>query len=120
MANRRQNPEAMLERGRRLAEIRDRLGLTQYEMVDPLNAKARALGLPEVYRYYTVARMEGGVISFEDAAVYLALDPEQRSWDWFVFGKEKRAGKHPPPKPADPSLYIAVPPRRERKRKRSG
>jgi transcriptional regulator with XRE-family HTH domain len=80
--------EADVARGRRLTTIRDALRLTQDAMVERLNTSARVLGLPARYRYYTVSRMESGSISFEDAAVWLALDPLRRGWDWFVLGKE--------------------------------
>ena len=80
--------EADVARGRRLTTIRDALRLTQDAMVERLNTSARALALPARYRYYTVSRMESGSISFEDAAIWLALDPLRRGWDWFVLGKE--------------------------------
>lgn len=88
MAGRRQDPQAMLERGRRLADIRARLSLSQYDIAPKLNAAARSLGLPESYKYYTVSRNESGTISFEDAAVWLSIDPLARGWDWFVLGLE--------------------------------
>lgn len=79
---------ADVARGRRLTSIREALRLTQDAIVHRLNASARALGLPARYRYYTVSRMESGSISFEDAAVWLAIDPAGRGWEWFVLGTE--------------------------------
>lgn len=83
-------------RGRRLAEIREALGLTQDAMVARLNAAAEGLGLSVRYKYYTVSRMESGSISFEDAAVWLSIDPSRKPgqpwrWDWFVFGEKRPA-----------------------------
>lgn len=86
-------------RGERAAEIRDRLGrLTQEAMTEKLNDTARQLGLPATYRYYTVSRMERGTISFEDAAVLIALDPERRGWDWFVRGEPTASAPAASPK----------------------
>ena len=87
MAGRPQRSDAMTERGRLLKAIReDRLGVSQYEMADLLNAKATELGLPAAYLNYHVSRNERGTISFEDAAVWLAVDPDANvhGWDWFV------------------------------------
>jgi transcriptional regulator with XRE-family HTH domain len=94
MSRRRHDPDAMRERGKRLAEIRNALGLTQEEMVPKLNAAARKLGLPESYKYYTVSRNESGTISFEDATVWLSLDSNPaHGWDWFVRGTVAKRGK---------------------------
>jgi transcriptional regulator with XRE-family HTH domain len=93
MARRRQDKAANAARGKRLAEIRDQLGITQDAMVPLLNAAAAELRVPATYRYYTVSRNESGTISFEDAAVWLSLDPLRRGWDWFVFGERAPAGQ---------------------------
>ncbi len=70
-----------VERGRRLTGIRETLELTQYQMADR-------------YRYYTVSRMEAGSITFEDAAIWLSLDPVRgHGWEWFVFGTPTIAPK---------------------------
>lgn len=81
-------------RGARLREIREALSATQEEMVPLLNAAAERLLLSVRYKYYTVSRMESGSIGFEDAAVWLSLDPHRKAngplrWDWFVFGDRK-------------------------------
>lgn len=125
MPPRREVTGTMAERGKRLRTIRESLGLSQYDLAPLLNEMAARLGLPANYRYYTVSRAEAGTISFEDAAVWLAIDPARHSWEWFVFGEAgARAGKHPPPKPADASLYQPVPkPQRHappQKRRRTG
>ena len=44
------------------------------------------MGFGTRYEYYHVSRIESGSVNFEDAAVLISLDPEQRSWDWFIFG----------------------------------
>jgi transcriptional regulator with XRE-family HTH domain len=75
----------------RLKEIRTALDLTQDALVAQLNEAAKRMGLPANYRYYTVSRMESGSMSFEDAAVWLAIDPENRGWEWFVSGKPHKA-----------------------------
>lgn len=88
-----------IERGRRLTGIRETLDLTQYQMADRLNDAAEAMGLPARYRYYTVSRMESGSITFEDAAIWLSLDPVRgHGWEWFVFGTPTISPKrqHPP------------------------
>lgn len=86
--------EQDVARGKRLAAIREALGLTQSGIVDYLNEAAEALRLPARYRYYTVSRMEAGSISFEDAAVWLELDPdkENHGWEWFVLGDVAKRG----------------------------
>ena len=125
MPPRREVTGTMAERGKRLRTIRESLGLSQYDLAPLLNEMAARLGLPANYRYYTVSRNESGTIGFEDAAVWLAIDPGHHSWDWFVFGeREAKAAKHPPPKPADASLYQPVPKPQRRsephRRRRSG
>ncbi len=86
----RQLTERDIERGRRVRAIREALGLTQDAIVGELNDTAKRMGLPATYRYYTVSRMESGSIGFEDAAVWIALDPEGRDWEWFVFGTTRK------------------------------
>ena len=113
VARRRRDRNADAERGARLREIRELLGYSQFDFVEKLNQAARAMGLPATYRYYTVSRIESGALGFEDAAVYLALDPQHRSWDWFIWGEAKK------PPVADPALYkkvssAAIPTRRRK------
>ena len=61
--------------------------MSQWDFVERLNSTAKALGLEPKYKYYTVSRIESrGAIDFETAAVYVALDPKQRGWEWFVLG----------------------------------
>lgn len=118
MARRREDAEGMEERGRRLRSIREALGLTQYDIVPKLNEAAERFGLPPNYRYYTVSRAESGTISFEDAAVWLAIDPAHHSWEWFVFGdRPPKSAKHPPTRPIEDS---AMPPAPRQKRKAGG
>lgn len=75
--------------------------MSQYDIVDRLNATARTMGLPAHYRYYTVSRMESGALGFEDALIYIAIDPEARGWEWFVTGKQAREAKK-----ADSALFV--------------
>lgn len=90
-------------RGQRLRSIREARGLTQEEMVPLLNQAAERLGLAVRYKYYTVSRIESGSISFEDAAVWLSLDPSRDKasdplrWDWLVFGERKGGKLRPRP-----------------------
>lgn len=100
VARRRRDPSLDKGRGERARQIREVLAMSQYDMVDRLNATARSLGLPASYRYYTVSRMETGALGFEDALIYIALDPEQRGWEWFVTGKQAKDAKH-----ASPALF---------------
>jgi transcriptional regulator with XRE-family HTH domain len=89
MTRPRKNRAAHEARGERAKIIRDALGLSQTEFLPLLNQKARQLGLPAVYtKDYVVSRTETGArpMTFEDVAVWLALDPEERPWDWLVFG----------------------------------
>ena len=91
-------------RGERAREVREALGIqSQYDMVDVLNKTARQLGLLARYRYYTISRIESGSIKFEDAALYVYLDPKRRGWEWFVMGKESAPVKH-----ADPAMFQKV------------
>lgn len=101
MARRKRDKAGDAERGARAREIRDLLGQSQYDIVELLNSTARRMGLTAAYRYYTVSRMERGSISFEDAAVYVAIDPQQRGWEYFVLGHT--AAKH-----ANPALFQRV------------
>lgn len=117
----------MEERGRRLRSIREALGLSQYDIAPLLNQAAEQLGFPANYRYYTVSRNEAGTISFEDAAVWLAIDPAHHSLDWIVYGDrtpaEATRARRTPAKAAHPDTFVAVPPparRTEHRRKRSG
>jgi transcriptional regulator with XRE-family HTH domain len=73
-------------RGKRAAEIREGLGLTQQGVVERLNKAAEDLGLPARYQYYTVSRMEQGSMSFEDARAWLTIAKPRRTWEWFVAG----------------------------------
>lgn len=102
VARRRRDRKADLERGARLRMIREALDYSQFDFVDKLNQMARTMGLPATYRYYTVSRIESGALGFEDAAIYLALDPEHRGWDWFIWGETRK------PPMADPALYKKV------------
>lgn len=101
MSRRKRDKAGDAERGTRAKEIRDLLGQSQYDIVELLNTTARRMGLPASYRYYTVSRMERGSISFEDAAVYVAIDPNKRGWEWFVLGQHAA-------KAADPALFRKV------------
>lgn len=98
VARRKRDRAEDLARGARAREIRELLGLSQWDIVEALNKTAKGLGLPAVYRYYTVSRVESGSISFEDARVYIALDPQKRGWEWFVTG-------HQPAQHANPALF---------------
>jgi hypothetical protein len=83
-------------RGERAKQIRDALGLSQTDFLPLLNEAARSLGLPEVYRKdYVVSRTETGSrpMTFEDVAVWLSLDPKERTWEWLVFGGIPKAHK---------------------------
>lgn len=88
-------------RGRRLQGIREAMGVTQRVFATHLNVAAERLGLPAVYRHYTVSRIEAGSISFEDAAVVLSLYPGRNAsdplkWNWLAFGLDHL------PAPEDP------------------
>lgn len=102
VARRRRDRKADTERGARLRMVREALGYSQFDFVDQLNAAARSLGLPALYRYYTVSRLESGAIALEDVEVYRALDPEHRDWEWFVWGEARK------PPLANPALYKKV------------
>lgn len=92
--------EADKARGKRLAAIREAIGITQEQMVGRLNAAALTFGLAARYRYYTVSRIESGSISFEDAAVWLSLAPAsmKATWEWLVgvAPSAKRSDGKPP------------------------
>lgn len=79
------------QRGERLVQIRDALGVTQEAVVAILNDAAQNLGLPARYKYYTVSRMESGSMSFEDAATWLAIAPPSMgcTWEWFALGRPR-------------------------------
>jgi transcriptional regulator with XRE-family HTH domain len=109
-----------IARGKRLTHIREVLGLTQDAMVDRLNETALSLGLPARYKYYTVSRMESGAITFEDAAVWLALDPTRHGWDWFVLGTEPERVRPRIPAVADAEVETEIRPRRHAKARPSG
>lgn len=96
VAQRRRDESGDKARGERAREIRSLIGVSQWDLVPMLNNTAKALGLTPRYKYYTVSRIESrGTLSFEDAAAYVALDPQQRGWDWFVLGREGVAKADP-------------------------
>lgn len=115
MARRREDKAANVERGQRLLLIREALRKSQYDMAEVLNEAARAIGLPATYRYYTVSRNEAGTVSFEDAAVWLSVDPEARSWNWLVFGREQLSTDVDLPAPV---LKTFLPEKAQRPKKR--
>jgi hypothetical protein len=95
----RRTSDADRARGERIAEIRAQIpDRSQETFADAMTKAANAMGLTVKYRYYTISRMEGGSISFEDAAVALSLDKERRGWDWFVFGTDVRTARQPLPR----------------------
>ena len=84
----------------KVREIRDLIGMSQWDFVERLNATARSLGLEPKYKYYSVSRIEAhGSVTFEDAMVYAALDPERRGYEWFATGRAHGAQK------AEPALF---------------
>ena len=84
-------------RGQRLRQIRETYNETQPVFAKRLNAEAKRRGYPQRYYDVSVSRIEMGSMTFEDATVWLSLDPLERGWGWFVLG----AAEHD----ADVALY---------------
>jgi len=83
-------------RGARLKQIREAYNETQPEFAKRLNKEARAHGYPERYYDVVVSRIENGSMTFEDAMVWMALDPHERTFEWFMKGgAEGRLGIMP-------------------------
>lgn len=54
-----------------------------------LNRIATELGLPPSWSPARLSKMRTAVqdLSLEDAAVFAALDPKERGWEWIAFGE---------------------------------
>ena len=85
-------------RGERVDQIRKALGKSREELADVLAAKARELHVTSGGKW-TPTRVSKLIlgrqpISLDDAAVVVAVDPDEDAprWDWFVFGEELRIG----------------------------
>jgi transcriptional regulator with XRE-family HTH domain len=112
MARRRQSGDGNAGVGERAKLIRETIGETLEEMADRMNEAAEEVGLPAVYKFYTVQRMEGGAVSFEDAALLLYVAPAsmKATWSWLAIGRElaKKA------KPIKPTVEVRTISHRER------
>lgn len=77
----------------RAKQIREELGDTGAPFAARVMAKAAELGisLSAKFDQSVVSKIEGAIraIAVEEAAVYVALDPKGRGWDWFVVGAKK-------------------------------
>jgi transcriptional regulator with XRE-family HTH domain len=73
----------------RLKAVREATGLTQARFLPRLNQAAERLGVRE-YSQSTLSRLESGMqtASFDDVAVFAAVDPLQRGKLWLAWGEE--------------------------------
>jgi transcriptional regulator with XRE-family HTH domain len=81
----------------RLRQIREATGLTQLRFLPHLNAAAVHLGVRE-YSQSTLSKLESGpqAPSFDDIAVFAAVDPEGRGKLWLAWGETADATLRPP------------------------
>jgi hypothetical protein len=77
-----------VQRGQRVRDCREELGLGQEQFADRMNKLAAANGLPSGYDKSKLSKIETGVrdLSLEDVAVLELLAP-RRGWKWFAFGR---------------------------------
>lgn len=107
--------EQRVERGARLAQLRESLGLTVLELADELNRVAAHLGVPQRWTGPKVAKIAKGLQSptVDDVAVLAAYDPEQRGTFWWAFGRDEPKPSKQPDRKGDGKPVPA-------KRKRTG
>lgn len=75
-------------------EKREHAQLTVVQIADRLNDVAADLGLEQRWNGPRFSKMvHGQEPALEDAACLVQLDPEERGWDWLVFGRRTRAKK---------------------------
>lgn len=76
----------------RLKAVREATGLTQLRFLPKLNQAAAALGVRE-YSQSTLSKLESGAqsASFDDVAVFAAVDPLQRGKLWLAWNEETAA-----------------------------
>ena len=83
---------ALEERKRRIKAVREALGLTQEALLPVLNDAAQRLGV-RVFKQSSLSKIEGGpqAVSFDDVAVYAAVDPKRRGKLWLAWGEKADA-----------------------------
>jgi hypothetical protein len=76
------------ERGARIKQVREALGMSGDGFAELLEECFRLLGFPASYNKSKVAKMEGGdrKLTVEEAAVIASVDPHTRGIDWLIFG----------------------------------
>lgn len=82
----------------RLKAVREATGLTQLRFLPRLNHVAVALGVRE-YSQSTLSKLESGAqaASFDDVAVFAAVDPKRRGRLWLAWGEERAEQTAEPP-----------------------
>jgi transcriptional regulator with XRE-family HTH domain len=80
----------------RIRDIREAAGLTQLQFLDVLNRSAARLGA-RPYLQSTLSKLETGAqdVSFDDVAVFAAVDPLHRGKLWLGWGEAVDATRNP-------------------------
>lgn len=82
----------LAERGGRVRQVREAMGLTGAAFAIELSRLLKTLGTPGKYDEAKVSKIEGGTrkLTAEEAAVIASIDPEERPVAWLVFGDVSR------------------------------
>lgn len=117
MSSRADELRAMAERGERVKKVRDALQLTGVQFAERVEKLAAGFGVALRFDDTKLSRVENGTrnLTAEETAAVLWLDPEERSAQWLVFGRERPARAA---KPVDPGLV--APSGRDSKRSAEG
>lgn len=84
------------ERGKRVIEIREALGLEAWEFVPQLNARAKELGVVARFHPSSLSRIETGMrpMTVSEFVTMATFDKRERGTDWLARGTTAKRGKH--------------------------
>lgn len=88
-----------IDRGGRVASIREALDMTGEAFAKELSARMKAMGVPKRYDKGKVSLIESGTrkLTVEEAVIIADLDPRARGAVWLVFGERRRGALRPEP-----------------------
>lgn len=98
------------QRGGRVREIREAMGLQQDAFGAELTKAGAAFGLEESYNKDKVSKIETGArdVTVDEMALLLAMDPKKRTIDWLVFGAASTTTEQTPSAPAPKRLVTGT------------